>query len=142
MSDVYEMRRLMEKQPFLRMWPHRNVAFELELTARYKAPAQATASSALNRESAATAHFQGPAYKRCGNHLLLDVWRQMTQKIQLGFAVCRLMHTPKPAYAENHRLFVTLAIGEELNVLLKELDSHLLRGLSTIRTALCDTARP
>lgn len=60
----------------------------------------------------------------------------MTQKIQLGFAVCRLTHTPKPDYAENHQLFLKLAIGDDLNAMLDELDAHLPRGLSTIRAAL------
>lgn len=140
MSDVYEVRRIMEKQAFIRMWPQRDAAFGLELTARYEALAEAVSSRELNRESAAEAHFHGLVYERCGNHLLLEVWRQMTQKIQLGLAVCRLTHTPKPDYADNHRLFLTLAIGGDLNALLEELDAHLLRGLSTIKTALRDTA--
>ena len=97
MSDVYEVRRIMEKQAFIRMWPQRNAAFGLELTARYEALAEAAVSRELNRESAAEAHFHGLVYERCGNHLLLDVWRQMTQKIQLGLAVCRL---PSHAGAE------------------------------------------
>ncbi len=106
------------------------------MTTRYEALAEAAANRDLNRESAAEAHFHGLVYERCGNHLLLDVWQQMTQKIQLGFAVCRLTHTPKPDYAENHQLFLKLAIGDDLNAMLEELDSHLLRGLSTIRGAL------
>jgi len=136
MSDVYEVRRIMEKQAFIRLWPQRDAAFRTEMTARYEALAEAAANSDLNRESAAEAHFHGLVYERCGNHLLLDVWQQMTQKIQLGFAVCRLTHTPKPDYAENHQLFLKLAIGDDLNVMLEELDAHLLRGLSTIRAAL------
>jgi DNA-binding GntR family transcriptional regulator len=112
------------------------------MTARYEALADAVASRELSRESAAEAHFHGLVYERCGNHLLLDVWGQMTQKIQLGFAVCRLTHIPKPDYAENHKLFMTLAIGDDLNAMLEELEAHLLRGLATIRAALRRTATP
>jgi DNA-binding GntR family transcriptional regulator len=140
LSDVYEVRRIMEKQAFIRVWPQRDAAFRTEMKARYEALAEAVASRELSRESAAEAHFHGLVYERCGNHLLLDVWRQMTQKIQLGFAVCRLTHIPKPDYAENHELFMKLAIGDDLNAMLDELDAHLLRGLSTIRAALRRTA--
>jgi DNA-binding GntR family transcriptional regulator len=142
MSDVYEVRRIMEKQAFIRVWPQRDASFRAEMTARYEALADAVASRELSRESAAEAHFHGLVYERCGNHLLLDVWGQMTQKIQLGFAVCRLTHIPKPDYAENHKLFMTLAIGDDLNAMLEELEAHLLRGLATIRAALRRTATP
>ncbi len=140
MSDVYEVRRIMEKQAFIRVWPNRDTGFRAEMAARYAALAEAVASRQFERESAAEAHFHGLAYERCGNALLLNVWQQMTQKIQLGFAMCRLAHTPKPDYAENHRLFLTLAVGNDLKAMLEELDAHLLRGLSTIRTALRATA--
>jgi DNA-binding GntR family transcriptional regulator len=136
LSDVYEVRRIMEKQAFIRLWPQRDAAFRAEMTKRYEALADAVESRELSRESAAEAHFHGLVYERCGNHLLLDVWLQMTQKIQLGFAVCRLTHIPKPDYAENHALFLKLAIGEDLNAMLDELDAHLMRGLATIRAAL------
>lgn len=140
MSDVYEVRRIMEKQAFIRLWPLRDEAFRTEMSARYEALAEAAASRELNRESVAEAHFHGLVYERCGNKLLLDIWRQLTQKIQLGFAICHLTHAPKPDFAENHHLFLTLAIGDDLDALLKELDAHLLRGLGTIRHALRDTA--
>jgi DNA-binding GntR family transcriptional regulator len=136
LSDVYEVRRIMEKQAFIRLWPQRDAAFRAEMTKRYEALADAVESRELSRESAAEAHFHGLVYERCGNHLLLDVWLQMTQKIQLGFAVCRLTHIPKPDYAENHALFLKLATGEDLNAMLDELDAHLMRGLATIRAAL------
>lgn len=84
-------------------------------------------SSRSAPQSPVEAHF---------HDLLLDVWKQMTQKFQRGFAVCRLTHTPKPDYAENHHLFLKLAIGDDLNAMLEGLDAHLLRGLSTIRAAL------
>jgi DNA-binding GntR family transcriptional regulator len=140
MSDVYEVRRIMERQAFVRLWPQRDDAFRAEMSTRYQALAEAASRSEFHLESAAEAHFHGLVYERCGNQLLLDVWHQMTQKIQLGFAVCRLTHSPKPDFAENHRLFLDLAIGNDLDAMLKELDAHLLRGLSTIRHALRNTA--
>lgn len=132
----------MEKQAIVRLWPQRDDAFCTEMTARYEALADAVAvaSRILQRKSAAEGPFHGRVYERRGNHLLLDMWQQMTQKIQLGCAVCRLTHTPKPDYAENHKLFLTLAIGDDMNAMLEELDAHLLRGLSTIRGPLRRTA--
>ena len=139
MSDVYEVRRVMEKQAFIRLWPQRDEAFRTEMAARCEALVEAAQSKELHRESAAEAHFHGLVYERCGNKLLLDIWHQLTQKIQLGFTICQLTHAPKPDFAENHRLFLKLATGDDLDALLEELDRHLLRGLATIRHALRDT---
>lgn len=141
MSDVYEVRRLMEKQAFVRLWPLRDEALRSEMAARFEALAEAARSNDLQRESAAEAHFHGLVYERCGNRLLLDIWRQLTQKIQLGFTICQLTHAPKPDFAENHRLFMTLALGDDLDAMLEELDRHLLRGLATIRHALSGLPR-
>lgn len=138
MADVYEVRRIMERQAFIRLWPRRDEEFRKELTARYDALAVATASRELNRESTAEAHFHGLVYERCGNQFLLNIWQQLTQKIQLGFAICQLTHAPKPDFVDNHKLFLALALGNDLDAMLKELDAHLLRGLATIRHALRD----
>lgn len=136
MADVYEVRRVMERQAFIRLWPLRNEAFREEMMARYEAMAVAVGSGELHKESAAEAHFHGLVYERCSNPLLLEIWQQLTQKIQLGFAICQLADAPKPDFVENHKLFLKMAIGDDLDAMLAELDAHLTHGLSTIKLAL------
>jgi hypothetical protein len=60
-------------------------------------------------------------------------WQQMTQKIQLGFAICQIAHAPKVDFEENHHRFLECALGESLDEMLRELNVHLDRGLATIQ---------
>ncbi|MCA0327357.1 MAG: GntR family transcriptional regulator [Proteobacteria bacterium] len=133
LRDVYEMRRVMEKQAYTRLWPHRDAAFKDELRQRFEQMIEAVASDDLAREIRAEAHFHGLVYERCGNHLMPSFWQQMTQKIQLGFAICQIAHAPKPDFEDNHRHFLECAVGDSLEAMLAELDSHLDRGLATIQ---------
>jgi len=135
LRDVYEVRRVMERQAFIRIWDQRDASFREELTARFELMMGAVRANDLPAEIRAEAHFHGLVYERCGNHIMPAVWQQMTQKIQLGFAVCQISHGPKVSFEENHAKFLQLAIGDDLDAMLAELDVHLNRGLATIHFA-------
>lgn len=133
LRDVYEMRRVMERQAYTRVWPLRDRAFRSELQRRFDQMIAAVESDDLSEEIRAEAHFHGLVYERCGNHLMPAFWQQMTQKIQLGFAICQIAHAPKVDFKENHHRFLECALGERLDDMLAELDVHLDRGLATIQ---------
>lgn len=135
LRDVYEIRRIMEKQAFIRIWEHRDQAFRTEMQVRFELMMNAVREDNLLDEIRAEAHFHGLVYERCGNHMMPTVWQQMTQKIQLGFAVCQITHGPKVNFEENHAKFLELALGDDLQAMLDELDVHLDRGLATIHFA-------
>lgn len=135
LRDVYEIRRIMEPEAFRRLWPHRDSSFRDEFQRRFDLMVEAVNSGELNDVIRAEAHFHGLVYERCGNHLMPAVWQQMTQKIQLGFAICQIAHAPKVDFQQNHSRFLEMALGNDLEELLKELDIHLQRGLATIRFA-------
>ena len=133
LRDVYEMRRVMESQAYVRIWPRRDQAFRDELHRRFGQMIEAVESDDLSEEIRAEAHFHGLVYERCGNHLMPAFWQQMTQKIQLGFAICQIAHAPKVDFKENHQKFLECALGESLDDMLAELNVHLDRGLATIQ---------
>lgn len=133
LRDVYEMRRVMESQAYKRIWPHRDEAFKTELKRRFELMISAVEGDDLSEEIRAEAHFHGLVYERCGNHLMPAFWQQMTQKIQLGFAICQIAHAPKVNFEENHHRFLECAIGSSLDEMLEELNVHLDRGLATIQ---------
>ena len=136
LRDVYQVRKVVEREAFVRIWAHRDEAFRTELTRRFHAMIAAVESDELAAGIRAEAHFHGLVYERCGNHLMPAIWQQMTQKIQLGFAVCQLTHAPKMDFAENHARFLALALGDDLHAMLDELALHLDRGMATIRFAV------
>lgn len=133
LRDVYEMRRIMETQAYRRIWPQRDRAFREELQRRFNQMIEAVKSDDLNDEIRAEAHFHGLVYERCGNHLMPAFWQQMTQIIQLGFAICQIAHAPKVDFEQNHRRFLECALGDDLDAMLEELNVHLDRGLATIQ---------
>ncbi|MET4575051.1 GntR family transcriptional regulator [Ottowia thiooxydans] len=133
LRDVYEMRRVMERQAYARIWPLRDLGFRTELSRRFAQMIAAVESDDLGDEIRAEAHFHGLVYERCGNHLMPSFWQQMTQKIQLGFAICQIAHAPKVDFEQNHRKFLECALGDSLDEMLAELDIHLDRGLATIQ---------
>lgn len=133
LRDVYEVRRVMEAQAYTRLWPRRDEAFRAELQQRFDRMIDAVQQDDLGAEIRAEAHFHGLVYERCGNHLMPALWQQMTQKIQLGFAICQIAHAPKVDFEQNHRRFLDCALGDSLDEMLAELNVHLDRGLATIQ---------
>lgn len=132
LRDVYDVRRVIERQAYITIWPHRDASFRTELQHRFDLMMDAVHRGDLNEESQLEALFHGLVYERCGNHLMPALWQQLTQKIQLGFAICQVSNAPKINFEDNHLKFLQLALGDDLNALLAELEVHLGRGLATI----------
>jgi len=132
LRDVYEVRRVLERQAYISVWPRRNAGFRAELQTRFDQMIAAVSTGELADEIRAEAHFHGLVYESCGNHLMPAMWQQMTQKIQLGFAICQIAYAPKMDFQANHGQFLTVALGDDLPAMLVELDKHLSRGLATI----------
>lgn len=135
LRDVYEVRHVLEAQAYTRLWPRRDEAFRRELKERFDAMLAALRKGDLAEEIRAEFRFHGLAYERCGNHVMPALWEQMSQKLQLGFAICQVARVPKLDFKENHRRFLDLALGDDLPAMLAELDQHLRRGMATLDSA-------
>ena len=133
LQDVYEMRRVLEIQAYTRIWPHRDAAFREALQQRFQLMLEAIRGNELGEKSRAESYFHGLVFERCGNHLMPTFWQQMSQKIQLGLAICQISMAPKPDFEANHRRFMQCALGESLEDMMEELNTHLDRGLNTIQ---------
>jgi DNA-binding GntR family transcriptional regulator len=136
------IRRVLEAQAYVRLWPRRDEAFREELRRRFDTMVAALRSGELSEEIRAEFRFHGLVYERCGNHVMPALWEQMSQKLQLGFAICQVARLPKLDFQENHRRFMDLALGEDLPAMLAELDQHLRRGMATLDSASGALARP
>ena len=132
LRDVYEIRHVLEAQAYTRLWPLRDTAFRLELKQRFDTMIMSVDSGDLPQEIHAEFRFHGLVYERCGNHLMLTLWEQLSQKLQLGFAICQVARVPKLDFKENHHRFLDLALGDDLDPMLDELHQHLLRGMATL----------
>jgi len=133
LCDVYEIRRVLEAQAYTRIWSQRDAAFAQTLQRRFDHMVAALERGDLSEEIHAEANFHGLVYERCGNPLMQTFWQQMTQKIQLGFAICQIARAPKVDFCQNHQHFLDCALGDSLDAMLAELNAHLDRGLATIQ---------
>ncbi|GAB4057796.1 GntR family transcriptional regulator [Uliginosibacterium sediminicola] len=135
LHDVYEMRRALEIQAYTRIWPQRDERFRDALQQRFARMQDAIRRDELSEKIRTEADFHGLVFEMCGNHLMPSFWQQMSQKIQLGFAICQISLAPKPDFEANHRRFLDCALGESLSEMIDELNTHLDRGLATIQTS-------
>jgi DNA-binding GntR family transcriptional regulator len=81
------LRGALEHDCFTQLWPRRNEAFRKEFTARHRALVKTVRAQKHSDAIAAEMHFHSYPDEFCGNQTLLDVWHQLSQKIQLGFAL-------------------------------------------------------
>lgn len=142
LRDVYEIRSVLEAQAYTRVWPQRDETFRSELKRRFDTMVKARRGGDLSEEIRAEFDFHGLVYERCGNHVMPGLWEQMSQKLQLGFAICQVARVPKLDFEENHRRFLELALGEDLPAMLRELEHHLQRGIATLNLASAGRTPP
>ena len=56
-------------------------------------------------------HFHSYPFKLAGNQILLDVWHQLSQKIQLSFVLSQVI-VPAVELIETNERYVEIALGE------------------------------
>jgi DNA-binding GntR family transcriptional regulator len=131
MRDLFSLRGAIERHCFTELWPRRNDAFRREFTARHDALAQAIHAGRQDEIVAAEMAFHSYPYQFADNQTLLDVWEQLANKVQLGFAMTRGF-SRDVEFIENSRRFLDAALGDDLDTMLKEIDRHLAIGIDDI----------
>ena len=131
MRDLFSLRGAIERHCFTELWPYRNDAFRREFAARHEALAQAIHGGKQDEIVAAEMAFHSFPYQFADNQTLLDVWEQLSNKVQLGFAMTQGF-SRNVEFIENSRRFLDAAIGDDLNEMLMEIDRHLAIGIHDI----------
>ena len=81
---------------------------------------------------AAELDFHTYPYQFADNQTLLDVWQQLSKKIQLGIAMTRGF-ARGVEFIDNNRRYLDLALGDDLDAMLSEVDRHLAMGADDVR---------
>ena len=131
MRELFALRGALEKFCFAEIWPRRDAAFRTEFITRHSALIEATASRNRNVVVKAEMRFHSHPYEFSGNGILLDVWRQLAKKIQLGFALSQELLQGDEFISDSARYLAT-ALGEDLDAMHGEIDRHLRLGISFI----------
>jgi len=131
MEELFALRGALEKFCFTGIWDHRDSAFRAEFIARHSALIEATASRKRDAGVNAEMSFHSFPYEFCGSSILLDVWRLLSKKIQLGLAMSQELLRTDEFVADSARYLYT-ALGEDLEAMHREIDRHLRLGISFI----------
>lgn len=131
MRELFGLRGALEKYCFAEIWPRRDAAFRTEFITRHSALVEATASRNRNAAVKAEMRFHSLPYEFSGNAMLLDVWRQLAKKIQLGFAMSQELLQGDDFISDSAR-YLAAALGDDLDAMQREIDRHLRLGISFI----------
>ncbi len=132
MTEVFSLRGALERYAFIQLWPRRDAVFRKEFTARYKALANAIRTQKRFEAIKAEMRFHSYPYEFSGNQILLEVWEQLSQKIHLSFAMSQAIVRSIDFIGEAERYF-SLALGDDLEAMLHEIDRHLELGMVAVR---------
>jgi DNA-binding GntR family transcriptional regulator len=132
-SEAYGLRRVLEKYAFSLVWPRRDDEFKRTLVRRYEALLLAAERGGSAEEMRAEIAFHGVPYEFSGDTLLMHTWRHVTRRMQL----CFILHRAAPEGLTSlcmHERFLELALGENLELMLQEVDKHIDLGLADMRS--------
>jgi DNA-binding GntR family transcriptional regulator len=138
-AEAYGLRRVLEKYAFTLVWPRRDMEFKRTFMRRYEA-LLAVERGGAGEEMRAEIDFHSVPYEFAGDSLLMHTWRHVTRRIQLCFILHRAA-PDSPNSVAMHERFLELALGENLELMLQEIDVHMDLGLAQMR-GICMAAAP
>jgi DNA-binding GntR family transcriptional regulator len=141
MAEVFSVRCALERYAFTQVWPKRDAAFRKEFSLRYKALAKAIKAQKQVEAIKAETHFHSYPYEFSGNQTLLDVWQQLCHKIQLTFVMSQVTVRDMDFITATER-YLSAALGDDLDAMLREVDHHLHLGMLSIKKLLSEAPAP
>ncbi len=132
-GEAYGLRRVLEKYAFTLVWPRRDTEFKRTLMRRYEALLLAAERGAAADEMSAEIAFHSVPYEFAGDGLLMHTWRHVTRRMQLCFILHRAA-PDSPNSVSMHERFLELALGDDLQLMLQEIDEHMDLGLTQMRS--------
>lgn len=134
--EVYEVRSVLEKKAFELLWGERDESFREEIIKRHDTLLKAIASGDGRAIVAAEQEFHALPFERCGNSTLLNFWTQLSQRLRLSFMLHSEVFSENQSYSEAHVDYLQAALGEKLEAMLSEIDSHLSLGVNLIKSRM------
>ena len=111
-------------------------AFRRELGKRKQVLLDAIASESKIDAIRTELELHGTVFEYCDNELLMTMWRGLSGRLQLYWALQQEVHGRKGARTDAHDDYVALAQGDDLNAMKAELSDHMQRGLTNVLASL------
>jgi DNA-binding GntR family transcriptional regulator len=138
MEEVYSVRGALERHCFSELWNRRGKEFEKEFTARHDILQRAVTSGKRIEAIEAEVHFHSYPYEYAGNSVLIDVWQQLSQKMQLNFVMTQSI-VRSNSFLEETRRYLDAALGDDLAAMHAEIDRHLELGVQALQALRTDS---
>jgi DNA-binding GntR family transcriptional regulator len=132
MREVYSLRGVLERYCFTQLWPKRDDTFRKQFTLRHKALVKAIRAQKHVDAIKAEMNFHSYPYEFLGDTILLDVWHQLSQKIQLSFVMSQVIVRGIEFIATSES-YIGIALGDSLEKMHREIDRHLDLGLIAVK---------
>ncbi|WP_315709386.1 GntR family transcriptional regulator [Brenneria uluponensis] len=136
LRDLYGMRRVLETFAFETIWHKRTQMFCDDLLRRNEALKTCIRSGDKAKAIKAELSLHGAVFERCGNALLLNVWRGLSGQLQLYWSMHQESHGRAGAKLDAHEEYVALACGDDFELMRSEISEHVQRGLEKVVTSL------
>lgn len=134
MQEVYSLRGVIERYCFSLIWPRRDDTYRKEFTARLEALVEAIQSDKRVDAIKAEIVFHSYPYEFSNSGVLLDVWKQLSTKTQLSFAMSQGLVRGEDFIGESRR-YLDAALGDDIEKIHDEIDRHLRLGIEAISRA-------
>lgn len=132
-NEIYAIRTCLEQFAFEQVWPHRNDSFATDVVSRNRALQEAIDEGDDVRAIEAELDLHGLAYERAKNQILLTTWIGLRGRLQLYWAAHHRAHGLTGPKRESHDAYIRLAVGDNLEAMKTEIQSHMRRGLETTK---------
>ncbi len=135
-SEIYSLRTALESLAFRQIWSNRDAAFRLELGRRHQTLQQSLSAADRFVSTMAEVHLHSLVYEMCGHKLLLETWRRIAGRLQFYLAVHQTAHSRSGPLIDAHDRYVDLATGNDLDIMLAEIEHHMKRGVARLESFL------
>jgi len=132
MREVYSLRGVLERYCFTQLWPKRDEAFRKQFTLRHGVLVKAIRAQKHVNAIKAEMKFHSYPYEFLGDSILLDVWHQLSQKIQLSFVMSQVI-VRGIEFIATSEAYIEIALGDDLDRMHREIDRHLELGLIAVK---------
>jgi DNA-binding GntR family transcriptional regulator len=130
--EIYSLRTAMETLAFRQVWPRRDARFAAQLRERHAALARTLSAADSEASSRAEVALHSLVYETCGHRLLFDMWRRLAGRLQIYLALHQRAHGRTGPLGDAHDDYVRLALGDDLDAMLREVEHHMRRGVARL----------
>ena len=140
--EIYSMRLTLERFAFEQAWDKRGDAFKCELLQRQSALTACIDAGDDEASIRAELELHGLVYESSGHQLLQRTWQSLRGRLQLYWAAHHRAHGTRGPRRDAHDSYVRAALGDDLQVMLDEITSHMGRGAQVTERFLQSISPP